>query len=1028
MRNEKIVLERIKKHIARHKADIYHHKLDLEAIYIYNQDAPIPYAEIDFSSAKTIRKSEIWGHAWGSAWFLFKGEIPGDFRGQNCGLWLDFEGEACVFRDGKPWQGLTPKVDWYHNAAKHFVPLDSSDTYEILIEAAANDLFGSGKDDYHIQEACLCIYDPALQQTLLDMDVLLNLAENLPLGTVRRQRLIYGLNEVCNCWNTYQDKVKALLQGLLSKPANASALTAWSVGHAHLDLAWLWPIRETKRKGGRTFANALRLLEKYPEYIFGASQAQLYQWMKELYPGLYEEVKTAVKSGRWEVQGASWVEFDTNLSGGESIIRQLIYGRDYFSQEFGIKPDTLWLPDCFGYNGNLPQLLSGCGVDKFMTQKLSWNESNVFPHHLFIWQGIDGTEILAHQLPTNDYNFSNNPSSFLQTEARYAQSEIAEGFLNLYGIGDGGGGPTANHIEYGIRQQDLEGCPKFKFSPASAFFEYAKTLAPEKLPKAYGELYLEFHRGTYSTQALMKKNNRVNEALLSRAEFLAALNLPSCYPTSLDQIWKDVLLLQFHDIIPGSSIGWVYKDAALLSQQAQSKAKEFIREQALSFHARLPKVSRDPESSLQVTDEHSYLIFNACNWSITDWIKVDLPPTDYTIIDGTGLELHWFEEDGKALVEIRVPAWGYNYLTYINLKPIYFMEERKALSNCLENRHLKVQLSETASLLSIIDQASGRELLGAESNLLQLWEDEPNNWGAWDINHFYRETRPSGVTSARLVPEESFSYHGRSRVVHLLQIGASTIKQTIELRSDEALLRFKHEVDWNEHHKMLRVQFDPGLHATEATYEIQFGVIKRSTKPKNAWEEAQFEVPALRFADLSEAGRGAALINDCKHGYRIRESQMELALLRSPADVDPEADLHSHCYRYAFYPHTGAYENSDVLPMAHKFNQELDLIPLEHLSYPGSASLYAVNSEHVKLETVKPAQNGDGIILRFYEFCGKSGNAKLMLQEGCWSWQELDLEESPLEAPSGPHQFWDIPELDFGPFQIRTFRLKRSAE
>ncbi|MDD3236276.1 MAG: glycoside hydrolase family 38 C-terminal domain-containing protein [Candidatus Cloacimonetes bacterium] len=1025
MHNEKIILERIKKHIARHKADIYHHKLDINATYIYNQAAPIPYAELDFSNAKAIKKGDLWAEAWGSAWFLFKGDIPGTHRVKNCGLWLDFEGEACVFKDGVPWQGLTPKVDWYHNAAKHFVPLDPAETYEILVEAAANDLFGSGKNDYHLQEACLCIFDNELWQTLLDMDILFNLAENLPQGSVRRQRLLYSLNEACNCWNTDRDKVNKLLHELLQKPANASALTAYSVGHAHLDLAWLWPIRETKRKGGRTFANALRLLEKYPDYVFGASQAQLYQWMKDIYPGLYQEVKTAVKAGRWEVQGASWVEFDTNLSGGESIIRQLVYGRKFFRDEFGITPDTLWLPDCFGYNGNLPQLLKGCGVEHFMTQKLSWNETNVFPHHLFRWQGIDGSEILAHQLPTNDYNFSNNPASFLQTESRYAQSEIAEGFLNLYGIGDGGGGPTANHIEYGKRQQNLEGCPKFKFSPASAFFDYANTIAKELLPKAYGELYLEFHRGTYTTQALMKKNNRISESMLCRAEFLAAISKTQEYPETLANIWKDVLLLQFHDIIPGSSIGWVYKDAAELSAKAQKQAGDFIKDTALKFHAELPSTHRNGDSGLRITEEHSYIIFNACNWEVTDWIKVDLPPKDYTIIDGAGRELSWREETGYALAEIKVPAWGYNCLSYVNLCPL-FLDERAALTDTLENRFLKVKLSPIGSITGIIDMESGKELLQQESNLLQLWEDEPNNWGAWDINHFYRQTCPQGVSSATLIPAESFSQQGLSRIVHRLSIGTSTIKQTIELRANEALIRISHEVDWKEQHKMLRVQFNPDIQASEATYEIQFGAIKRSTKPKNAWEEAQFEVPALRFADLSDAGRGAALINDCKHGYRIRESQMELALLRSPADVDPEADLHHHSYRYAFYPHTGAYENSDVLPVAHKFNQELDIIPVSALPQEGEVSLYSVISEHIKLETVKPAHDGNGIILRMYEFCGKSGIAQLSLPEGKWTMQEVNLEEADITAEETLTHFWEMPELSFKPFQIKTYRLKRS--
>jgi alpha-mannosidase len=529
MHLEKIHLERIRKFIARLKNQVYTDKTDLNAEYIYDKDEPIPYPDIDKHDFEPIPKGEVWGNAWGSSWFRFTGTVPATMAGKDIGAWIDVDGEACVWKNSSPWLGLTNKVDWYHNAGKYYVPISenavSGEEIELLVEAAANDLFGSGKTDYKLVEASLVCFNKEIFHLVMDMEVLFNLAEHLPEKTARRQKILYGLNVVCNLWQEGKGIVQAseITQELLSRPANASALNAVSIGHAHIDLAWLWPVRETKRKGGRTFATALRMLETYPDYVFGASQAQLYKWIKHIYPELYKEIKQAVINGRWEVQGAGWVEFDTNLTGGESIIRQMFYGRRFFRQEFGISPEVLWLPDCFGFNANLPQLMRGCGVNFFMTQKLSWNESDTFPHHIFRWQGIDGSEVLAHQLPTNDYNFSNSPSAFLETEKRFAQSEVCDEFLNLYGIGDGGGGPGREHIEYGLRQKNLEGVPRFRFTQAQKFFNNVAGTDANTLPQWSGELYLQYHRGTYTTQALMKKNNRLSERLLHDAEFAAAL-------------------------------------------------------------------------------------------------------------------------------------------------------------------------------------------------------------------------------------------------------------------------------------------------------------------------------------------------------------------------------------------------------------------------------------------------------------------------------------------------------------------------
>ncbi|MEF3695105.1 MAG: glycoside hydrolase family 38 C-terminal domain-containing protein [Candidatus Cloacimonadota bacterium] len=1002
MHDEKIHIERIKRLLERQKPEIHRLKEDMPA-YLVSCSSPLSHPHHSGCEALLeIRKGEVWGKKWESAHFEVKITVPESFAGQRMGLWFDCDGEACVMRQGTPYQGLTPKVDWYHNAAKYYVPLSEDaipgEEHRLLIEASANDLFGAGKEEYALRECALVSLNSQLRSDLLDLELLLNLATALPAGQVRRKKILWGLNEACNYWHSDRAKARQIMQELLSKPANASALTAYSVGHAHLDLAWLWPLRETKRKGGRTFANALRLMEQYPDYIFGASQAQLYRWIKDKYPGLYEEVKSAVKSGRWEIQGASWVEFDTNLPSGEAIIRQFYYGKKFFSEEFGFIPTTLWLPDCFGFNGNLPQLMKGCGVDYFMTQKLSWNETNTFPHHLFIWQGIDGTEVLAHQLPTNDYNFSNNPSAFLQTEERFAQAELSDAFLNLYGIGDGGGGPTLNHIEYGLRQQNLEGVSRFRFARSDEFFAWYKGQDASLLPKAYGELYLEFHRGTYTTQALMKQNNFISQRLLSLVEFLAAgLALP--YPAQLHLIWEDTLLLQFHDIIPGSSITMVYEDAHRIS--AESYAKLLALAQQLV----------EPETAKAIT------VVNDSQWGRTQWIELDsgLSATD---------DLNILERiEGKSeLIRVQLPPFSRLSLPLREAKTSQTAETPTMI---LENDFLRAEISSRGSILSLIIKPENREVLSAESNLLKLWEDEPNNWGAWDINHFYHDTIPQEAQDGKLIEELCINDPGKlQRLVQEIPVAHLIIRQTIELSANDRFLRIKHEIDWQAKHQMLRTHFYPNVKSDLATYEIAMGTIKRSTRPKNAWELAQFEVPAHRFADYSQSDCGCALLSKAKYGYRIVEDEMELNLLRSPADVDPTADQHKHCYEYGFYPHQGSYESSDVLQMAHCFAQPLQVLPGGKRQATLVESDLGIESAAVKLDTVKPAYERDGIVLRLYEYRGGSARAKISIPKGYKHAYRCRMTEEILE----PLDFYDTLSLQFEAHQIITVLITREAQ
>jgi alpha-mannosidase len=1001
MQLERIHIQRIQKFISRLKPQIYSERLPLQAEYLGNHDKPIPYSEIGKFQFKEIAIGVNWGKPWDSTWFRFSAVVPDSLIGKEIGAWVDTDGESCVWKNGSPWQGLTNKQDSYHNAGKYFIPLAKSaiagERVEIIVEAAANGMFGKDKNDYKLVEAALVSYNPHIFDIWLNMDLLINLALHLPVHTVRRQKILFGLNAICNVWQEGKGIGQAanLIHKLKSQPAHASALTAYSVGHAHIDLAWLWPIRETKRKSGRTFSTALRMIENYPCYIFGASQAQLYKWTKELYPTLYNEIKAAVKNGRWEVQGAGWVEFDTNLTGGEAIIRQLFYGKRFFQEEFGISPDVLWLPDCFGFNGNLPQLMKGCDVEYFTTQKLSWNESDTFPYHNFIWQGIDGSEVIAHQQPTNDYCFSNSPQDFLETETRFTQSDAFDEFLNLYGIGDGGGGPGREHIEYALCQENLEGVSKVKFSPARDFFEKLASYDREFFPVWFGELYLQYHRGTYTTHALMKKHNRMSELLLHDAEMLAALTGKE-YPTALQPIWEDIMLMQFHDIIPGTSITWVYDDAKAMSESNHQLLKTLIQEK-LQILAKGETVVEDVPQA--------YLLLNTQSWDRNETIRI---PT----------------ASGTVWLKAFVPAYGYSIVPM----PAKQTAIPQSFQGILENEFLRVTLSPQATITSIYDKETGREILEAPSNVLKLWEHIPNKW-SWDIQHFYRETEPLLAAEVTLEAEQSYIIPDViASATYRILIGNSIIYQTISLVNGERSICFAHEVDWKENLQMLRVHFYPNIHSTEATYEIQFGAVKRTTRPNTSWEKAQFEVPAHRFADLSEPDYGAALINDCKYGYRVEGNELELTLLCSPTAMDAQADLHMHTYNYMFYPHQGCFEQSDVVQTAHCFNSPLLVLPVSADRCGESFSYFSILGDRVKLETVKPCETGEGVILRLYEYTGSKAKVELKILIPCTTIYQVSMTEK-FDA-SQPSQKVDKRQdgsylaLEFKPFEIKTLLIR----
>ena len=988
MQREKIYLERIKRFIEENYHKRYNKIGTLGATFICD-DKPISYQNALSKKYQPIKINEKWAKPWNCGWFKFNGIVPPEFAGKEVGVLIDVEGEACVWKDGSPWVGLTNKIHWNLWSGKYFVPLfdvaKGNDKIELLIETSANELFGAGTRDYHLKQAEIVIVNRDLRRLIIDFRTLFSLTEALDERLPRRRKILRGLNDAINLFdneNGIEDSL-TITKKLFQNPATASATTAYSIGHAHLDLAWLWPVRETRRKGGRTFATALKYMEEYPEYKFGASQPQLYQWIKEDYPNLYKRVKQAVKDGCWECQGAMWVEPDMNLAGGEALVRQCFYGKKFFRDEFNQEINHLWLPDVFGYSAALPQILKKCGVDYFMTQKISWNETNKFPHHTFIWKGIDGTEILTHFLPTNDYNLSNWPTQMVESEKRFAQSDVSDEFLNLYGIGDGGGGPSRFQIEMGLRQQDLEGTPKFKFSFAQNYFEKIAQIPTARLPKWDGELYLELHRGTYTTQSLMKKNNRLLELQLRDIEFLGTLakNYPK---TEVEQVWKDTLLNQFHDILPGSSINWVYKDANELSRKSLATLANLKTKIFETLHGKAKNTNK-------------YIIYNSLSWDRKEIISLS-------------------KNGYKVEVEVEVPSMGYTTIDFDKI------EQQKAVNTCstslLQNDLVAVKFADDGTITSIFDKENKREVLTGYANKLLLWEDKPNNWGAWDVNHFYRETTPkqARLTARKLISQTEL----QTILVQNFTIGNSTIKQKITLQKDSKFIKIENIVDWKEEHKMLRVEATPAIHSNEASYEIQYGTLKRPTHANTSWDAAKFEVVAHRFADLSQPDYGFAMVNDCKYGHYIQGNVMSLNLLRSPKDTDKEADLHEHNFTFGYYPHIGNLINSDTLQISHQLNSPLICTKVGNLPEVRSKSFYNIIGGSVKIETIKPAEDKNGIILRMYETNGATCDVTLVATDG---WIKL-IETNMLE-----NDFAEITTkatektLSFKPFEIRTFRL-----
>lgn len=956
---------------------------------------PVPFAEASEQEYRPLRGGDPWGPPWGTTWLRVRGRIPEAWpAGAAIDLEVDlgfsragpgFQAEGLFWStDGVPLAGIEPR-----NAALRLRDAAPGDTVDVYVEAASNPDVGgdwsfrptrlgdrstAGDEPlYRFGGARLLLLDPEVVALERDWFVLHDLLGVLDPESTRRARIREALWRAADLLD--RDDVagtavsaRAALAPELAAGTAAAVHEVSAVGHAHIDSAWLWPVRETVRKVARTFSNVLDLMDRHPEFVFAASSAQQYQWMRDDYPALFARIRERVAEGRWIAIGGMWVESDTNLPSGESMVRQFLEGAGFFAREFGVESDVVWLPDSFGYSGGLPQIMRGIGAIGFVTQKQSWNDTNRMPHNTFLWEGIDGSRILTHFPPVDTYNSDLSATDLARAERQHRERGRSDRSIVPFGYGDGGGGPTEQMIEAGIRKRDLDGSPRVRFESPRAFFDRVGEDLPD--PAVWsGELYLEFHRGTYTSQARTKRGNRRNEALLHEAELwwaTAAVRVGADYPADeLRGLWQSILLGQFHDILPGSSIAWVHREAE-------------------QMHARV-------EARLEV------LIADALGL-----LGVGAP--------GADAQVH----ANPAPVPIGgVPAFSVGPAD----PPADRVGERSPGGGArVSSPALRVEFDADGTLVSLFHLETGREYIapGDRGNVLQLFRDTPTQWDAWDVEAFYERT-PIKAGPAATVDLSG----GEVRIRR--EIGGSVVKQVARLSPDGAALDLETRVQWNEPQRLLKLAFGFDIHAEHSASEIQFGHIQRPTHANTSWDTARFEISGHRWVRVADTTAGVTIANDRVYGRNVTRrtrssggttTTVRETLLRAPTFPDPGADLGEHVFRHAIRP--GSLEEG--ISEGYRLNR-----PARPAGAGGVDPLVSLAAPGALVETIKLADDGSGdVIVRIYESLGGRAHGRLEAGFPIALVRRVDLLERPLfETPDNS----DPLELVLRAFEIVTLRL-----
>ena len=996
-------------------------RIPLEASFRHCPEA-VCFNERNKGDYLPITPGTTWGAKWESAWFHLLGKVPAAWSGRTVVARLDVGGEGLIFGvDGTPLQGLSNgsvfKHDFNRDLFPLFEPAVGGEDVELWVEGASNGLFGLfsepdpspshpnrfGSYNAKVEALELAVFHDEVWHLWLDLRILAGFLLRLNEKSVRFARILHCLNaamDACIRLPHDAEKLREMLAPELARPAASSDLHVLAVGHAHIDTAWLWPVSETVRKCARTFANQIALTKRYPGYVFGASQPQHYDFIKKHYPKLYYEVKIAVADGRIEPQGGMWVEADCNLISGESMIRQILYGKNFFKDEFGVDVKNLWLPDVFGYSAAMPQILRKSGMRYFLTQKLSWSQFNEFPHTTFAWRGIDGSEVLTHFPPENTYNSQLDTEYLLPAVDNFREKAYVDQFISLFGVGDGGGGPKAENIELGKRLANLESAPRVKFGSATSFFSNLEQHYGS-LPVWVGELYLELHRGTLTTHAQVKKANRKLEFKLRQTELLHACLPLANYPQAeLDEIWKKVLLNQFHDILPGSSINPVYKVTHGEYSEADAGLNRLLAEAA---------------TVLFDADENTLVAFNSLSHEGNFTIVLPASWHGHKVSAQGGQVLALQVEEEQTTVLLRMA--GGSFVTLIKEEG-EVGQAGVTKGAVLENDTVRYEFAENGTILSGLHKATGRQIVvpGKVGNQLTLYDDHPNDWDAWDVDLFYQN---HVVDQARGLSMEALAAgSARQGLCFELMVGSSRITQEVWLEQGSARLDFHTQVDWQEKHKMLRVAFPTAVRAEQASFDIQYGYVRRNTHRNTSWDRARFEVCGHKYADISDLDFGVALLNDCKYGYKVLHGTLDLNLLRATNYPDPDADIGKHRFTYALLPHQGDLVAGKVWEAAANLNQQPLLFPGRRTGREGIPWL--LEGEGLSLEVVKKAEKEMCHVLRIVETQGRQARGKLHLKGKTRKVVGTDL----MEWQDGVSLAFDgYVSLDLKPFEILTVKI-----
>lgn len=805
-----------------------------------------------------------------------------------------------------------------------------------------------------------------------------------------------------------------LLEDELAKNKEDSIINFTAIGHTHIDLAWLWQYKHTQEKAARSFSTVLRLMDRYPEYVFLQTQPQIYEFISNEYPEIYEDIKVKVKEGIWEVDGAMWVEADCNIPSGESLVRQILFGSRYIKKEFDKDINYLWLPDVFGYSWALPQILKKSNISTFMTTKISWNQYNRMPHDTFWWSGIDGSKVLTHFITTPEidhddhsdwyytYNGHVEPETLLGSYEGYRDKNINQDILLAYGYGDGGGGVTRDMLEK-IRVLDkIPSLPNIKTGKAKDYFEklhHNISNSSDYVHTWDGELYLEYHRGTYTSQAFVKKTNRQVELLLRNLEilyFMSHVKFNTSYPLEeLNSVWKTLLKNQFHDVIPGSSIAEVYEDYRDDAKDMTNSLKELT-------------------NKISLYNENIWSVVNTCGWTRTGYAKISINKTGKFYLDGIDELTSTKVEDGY-IVEI-------NEIKPLESKTVVFKEddsvvsnqlEKIDLQNSIETEYYRIQWNDAGQIISLYDKQVSREVVkkGSVINKLVVYEDKPLKFDAWDIDIFYQEKYQILNANKIEITDNNMFYFN---VCFNYEFGKSQLQQNMKVYKNKRRIDFVTSVDWYEHQRLLRALFDVDIRSTEATYDIQYGNVKRPTHWNTSWDMAKFETVAHQWIDLSENNYGVSLMNDCKYGHSVKENIMGITLLKGAIEPDTNADQGNHSFTYSLMPHQNDFINGGTVKEAWDLNDEL-LVLSGDLDFN---RLIEINDD-VCIDTIKQAEDKNGWIIRIHDHTGGTRNINIKLNFEVEKWCEVNL----LEEESGVYCSSNNINVRLKPYEIKTFKM-----